>query len=288
MKFSEIKKTLTVVIISHKSGSKVNKFLKKISNLINIIIVDNSGDLNLRKSLKKRKNTKILFMKNRGYGSAINYARNHINTKYFFVFSPDLEGINNALIYEFYKKTNSKLNFGALGPRFLNVTQKSHRQSNIENKIGKINAISGSAIFINVKAFDKINGFDSKIFLFFEENDFCRRLNKAGYNIYQLNNTFVKHSVGINSGVVELSNNSLKNKLINLYNWHFLWSKFYYFKKHYGIFLTLIYFIPIIARTLFRVLLYKTLKEKDKELKYKSRFVGLYNSILGKASYKRL
>ena len=37
MKFSEIKKTLTVVIISHKSGSKVNKFLKKISNLINII-----------------------------------------------------------------------------------------------------------------------------------------------------------------------------------------------------------------------------------------------------------
>ena len=288
MNISRIKKILTIVIISHKSASKVVSFIKKLSNNLNILVVDNSRDLNLKKKLRNQRNVKLLFMKNKGYGAAINHARKFIKTQYFFVFSPDLVGVNNSLIHEFYKKAVGNLNFGALGPRYLNVTNKSHKQSDVNKKIGKIKSIAGSAIFINNKAFDKVNGFDENIFLFFEETDFCKKLIDCGYEIYQLNNTYVEHPKGISAGVVNVTEKKLIKKLSELYSWHFLWSKFYFYKKKYGYVLSIIFFIPIILRTVYRIMIYTLIGKKIKRDKYISRLNGLYNSIIGKSSFKRL
>ena len=288
MQIDKVKKNITIIIVSHKGREKVIKFVKVLSKKLNILIIDNSKDIVLKKKLKKFQNIKVLFMKNNGYGAAINYARKFVTTEYIFAFSPDVQGVNNRLIFEFYKKTISKFNFGALGPRFLNVTQKSHVQSDIKKKIGDIKAISGSAIFINLRAFDKVNGFDENIFLFFEENDFCKRLRNIGYKIYQLNNTFIKHPKGVRSGVVKISRNAEFLKLEQLYNWHFLWSKFYFFKKNYGKLLTLIIFIPIIVRTCFRIFINSLLKKTNTRKKYLARFNGLHSSIIGRSSFKRL
>ena len=76
-------------------------------------------------------------------------------------------------------------------------------------------------------------------------------------------------------------------KLENLYTWHFIWSKFYYFNKHYGKFLSLIYFFPIIIRILFRMFLYKLIKS-EKFTKYYCRWDGLKSAILNKKSLMRL
>jgi len=61
---------------------------------------------------------------------------------------------------------------------------------------------------------------------------------------------------GVSKGNVEIQNDNEKIAQSNLRTWHFIWSKFYYFNKHYGKFLSLIYFFPIIIRILFRMFLY--------------------------------
>jgi GT2 family glycosyltransferase len=139
-------------------------------------------------------------------------------------------------------------------------------------------------MFFNKKNFKKIKGFDKNIFLYWEETDYTKRAKKLGYKAYQLNIVKVNHEKGKAVNTINLEE---KIKLENLYIWHFIWSKFYYFKKHYGKLISLLYFIPILIRILFRICLYKHTNNK-KFLRYYYRWDGLKNSILGKKSSMRL
>ena len=278
---------ITVVLIAHKSKEIVLEFIDNLSKDIKILVIDNSNDLDLKSEIDKKENVKIEFMNNNGYGSAINYARTYINTKYFFIFSPDVKNVDDEFIEVFTERLKDIKLFGALGPRFLNVTEKSHKQSNIKKEIGEINSISGAAMFFETTIFDDIDGFDENFFLYFEETDYCKRAKKKGYKIYQINKAKVDHPKGENTGVVKTENLDEVKKLANLYSWHFIWSKFYYYRKHYGFILALLYFIPIIIRIKFRIIYYILKKDKKNINKYKTRLSGLIDSITGKNSHLR-
>jgi hypothetical protein len=94
----------------------------------------------------------------------------------------------------------------------------------------------------------------------------------------------VKHKKGINSGVVKVKKEDFA-KLEQLYNWHFQWSKYYYHQKHYGKVIAIIYFFPIIVRTMFRILTNFSTRNKNKTKKYVSRLSGLTCSMTGKPSH---
>ena len=81
--------------------------------------------------------------------------------------------------------------------------------------------------------------------------------------------------------------NTEKKKLQYLYSWHFIWSKFYYFKKHYGKVFAILYFTPIIIRIIIRVGYYKLTRNKE-ITKYYYRLNALLSSIFGKKSFMRL
>ena len=223
-------KEVTVVIVSHRSKKKVLNLIKDISSNFKIIIVENSEDQSIENELSKQhKNVQIIFSENNGYACAINLARSYVVTKYFFVLNPDMQKVNDELINVFYhsaKELND--NFGALGPRFENVSEKSHKQSNINDKYGQIESISGAAMFFCTQIFDKNGGFDENFFLYFEETDYCYRSNKNNYKIYQVNSQKVYHEIGTS---VETISEEEVNKLKNLFAWHFIWSKFYFIKK---------------------------------------------------------
>ena len=144
---------ITIIIISYKSYPIIIDFIKQIPNKFKVIIVENSRDQRI-KNIKK-KNCIIFNHKNNGFGSSLNYAVSKIKTEYFFQISPDLK-FNFNKLKEFYKYSiNLKNNYSALGPYFINVDEKSHRQINVKLEIGKINAIHGSAMFIYKKIFIK-------------------------------------------------------------------------------------------------------------------------------------
>lgn len=274
---------ITIIIISYKSTQKTIELVNTIPNLFKIIIVDNSSDIELKKSLNDFKNVEIYFSENNGVGSSINFAVSKIKTNYFFQISPDI--IFNfddlKLFYNKAKEINN--NFSALGPRFLNVDPKGHKQSNIQDELGYIESIHGSAMFINKDTFDKLNGFDENIFLYFEETDFCKRCEKKGFKAYQLNKVKIKKD----GRSVKTNNESENKKLERLLAWHFIWSKYYFYKKHYGRIFSIIYFQPILLRCLFKMIALYFIN-KDNCQKYRYRADGLLTSMLNKNSYLRI
>ena len=281
----EILNKISIVLVCYNSSFKLKRFVKKIPNETKIYIIDNSKDYSLKKIFKSKKNVKIYFKKNDGYGSSINFAAKRIKAPYFLVAQPDVSGINRASLIKFYKYAKLiKDKFSVIGPHFLNASKSGHYQTDIKYKIKEIHNVHGSTMFFNKKIFNKNNGFDKNIFLYWEETDYNKRARKKGYRAYQLNIVKVKHEKG---KAVETTNLKDMNKLENLYTWHFIWSKFYYFNKHYGKLLSLIYFIPIIIRILFRMIVYK-LSKSTKFTKYYCRWDGLKNSILKKRSLMRL
>ncbi len=277
---------ITIVIISHKSTYNVLRFIEGLSVKYNILIIDNSNDNILKEKIKNKINVKLFTIENKGYGAAINYANNLIKTDYFFVFNPDILDINDKFIDFFSEKTEDfKNDFLCAGPRFLNVDAKSHKQSDVKIKTAKIDAINGACMLINKKNFDLINGFDENFFLFFEENDFCKRGVDINLKIYQFNEVGIIHESGTS---VEVNDLYEKKKLQNLRTWHFIWSKFYFFKKHYSYLFAIIYFTPILIRNLYRIFIYFVTNNNDKRISYLIRIKGLIASILLKKSYKRI
>ena len=273
---------ITIIIITYKSEKIIYDFIKKIPLTIKTIIIENSQNYKLKKDVEEKyKNISVYLKENNGVSSALNYAVNKIKTKYFLQISPDLEFNFEDLniFFDFAKTKENK--FAALGPRFLEVKEKSHKQINQDLEFGEIDSIHGSCMFINKDTFLNIGKFDENFFLYFEETEYCFRAKNKGYLSYQLNKSKVKAKG--RSVNVENENDSLSNILI----WHFIWSKFYFYKKKYGKFLSIVIFTPIIIRILFRILLYKITNKKFLLDKHRSRLDGVLKSIKGEKSSLR-
>ena len=277
---------VTLILLTHKSKNLALKYIAHIYNHFNIIIIDNSNDFTLENDIKKNYPKVILkFIPNNGYGNAINFGSRLVSTKYFLTSNPDLTGIDNDNLLKFVdvaKRLEDK--FSVLGPHYLNANPKSLKQTIDNNDISEMRFLSGACMFFNKKNFDLIGGFDENIFLYFEENDLCKRSYKY-YKNYQINNIKVLHNAG-NSVSIKTPEDKLKHD--NFRTWHFIWSKFYYYKKHYTYLFALLYFFPILLRILIRVVFSKLRNDQKSLDKYKSRLSGLYASIIGKKSYKRI
>lgn len=140
-------------------------------------------------------------------------------------------------------------------------------------------------MFFCKKNFDYLKGFDENFFLYFEETDYCYRGNKQKLYAYQLNNISIWHNRGTS---ISFKNKKEQIKIKDLTNWHFIWSKFYFYKKNYGYFISLIYFFPILFRTAIKYIYFDLINNQDNANKYKVRLSGLINSILLKKSLKRI
>lgn len=274
---------ISIIIIAYKSEKIIYEFIKRIPSNIKTIIVENSNSFNLKKEVEKKyHNIKVYLRDNEGVSSSLNFAVNMIKTKYFLQISPDIEFDFKDLniFYDFAKKLEDK--FAALGPRFLNVKEKSHKQINKNLDEDSINSIHGSCMFIKKENFDLIGKFDENIFLYFEETEYCYRAKKKGYLSYQTNKITVK-TIGRSVDISENENEEISNLLI----WHFIWSKFYFNKKKYGKVFTTVIFIPLLIRIIFRIIFYKILKKENFLNKYRFRLDGLLKSMQGKKSYLR-
>ena len=279
-----ISKKVTIILIAYKSEKIINTFIKKIPKNIKVIIIENSNNIFLKRKIEKKyRNIKVYIKKNEGVSASINYAVKKINTEFFIQISPDIK-FNYKDINKFIqvaKILNNK--FSALGPRFLNVNSKSHKQINRNLQIGSIDSIHGSFMFINKKRFNEIGEFDKNFFLYFEETDYCKRALVKGFKSYQINNVKVK----TRGRTVSIKNIKEKKELSNILIWHFIWSKYYFTKKNYGTILSLLIFLPTTIRIVFRIIFYQLINKKKFIHKYKYRLNGLMTSVAGKSSSLR-
>jgi N-acetylglucosaminyl-diphospho-decaprenol L-rhamnosyltransferase len=279
-KFNEL---ITLCMVSFHSDKIIKKILKTIPLKYKVIVTDNALSKDLKSVLESSfKNVEVIIpSSNLGNGGGINFALNKVSTKYALYLDVDTV-LEEDTIDRLIKIANSESNWGIIAPNLKNFYYKEncYLKKYVSQEISHMKFIEGCALLLNMKEFNIIGFYDEKIFLYFEENDLFFRCLKNDKNIILCHNINIEH----------LGNASVDDKYsleIELNrNWHYMWSKFYYYKKNYsylrGLKETLTQFIKASIKLVFY---YFT--NKDKFLIYRSRASGLFNSYLNKTSWKR-
>jgi N-acetylglucosaminyl-diphospho-decaprenol L-rhamnosyltransferase len=272
---------ITVIITSFHSGEKIFNCIESINKDVKIIVIENSNDQELKKKIQsKYKNVDcILSEENLGYGAGNNLGLSKVLTNYALIVNPDVT-LENDTIDNFFLTINSVKNFGIIAPISKDEIYTNFSIDNDKN-LKEVESVKGFAMFLSMNNLKEIKFFDENFFLYFEEIDLCKRIRKNDIKIYIDPSIKVNHLGGT-------SHNSEINKTMELSrNWHWMWSSFYYHKKHYGYINALLKIFPKLLSSLIKFIFYLLIFQKFKSDIYKHRVFGIINSVLLKKSWYR-
>lgn len=276
-------KDVTIVFVSFYSDQKIKRYLNQLKNKFKIIIVDNSNRMSLKKLEKKYKNISVIVNKNNnGFGSGSNLGLKKIKTKYGIHL--DIDTIfSNSSIKKLVEEAKKIEKFAIIGPKIkkFNYKKEDFRLKNYKKNLNLMNFIDGCCLLFNMKIFKKIGFFDENFFLYFEETDLFKRCINYKENIFMIDKIKISH-LGRSSTDSKYDHEIEINR-----NWHYLWSKFYYYKKHYNYFFAFYKISNQFFSAIFKSFFYTIIDNKRKKNIYFARLSGCLNSILLKKSWYR-
>tara|TARA_B100001057_G_scaffold496111_1_gene596740 strand:+ start:3547 stop:4440 length:894 start_codon:yes stop_codon:yes gene_type:complete len=288
------RQTLSVVIVTYKSKNIIDDCINSIDNDIKILIIDNSNSIELKEYVEKKyKNVSCILSKiNLGMGSANNLGLKNIKTDYALIINPDVILQKNTIneIIDSSKKIKS---FSVIAPISIDKNYPNFKKRiELENKTEenapfKVKSVDGYAMILNLKRLNNIdcfkncNFFDENFFMYLENDDFCKRLIKNKENIYIVPNSKIKHLGG------RAADSKYQNQIELSRNWHWIWSKFYFNKKHYGFFFAFLNGLPNFFSALVKFILYSLINNRFKKDIYSKRILGFLNALFGKKSSYR-
>ena len=273
---------VTIGIVTFKSEKVIFNCLKSIKNIKKIIIFDNSNDIELKHKILK-KYPKIQFIvskKNLGYGGGNNQILKKSKTKYFFLLSPDTI-LKKKCEQELMKQINKIKDFSLIAP-FAKEKNFGFFQENKKTKnknVLEVDYVKGFAMLFNTEKIKKFKMFDENIFLYLEEIDLCKRLRKKNHKIYVCKNAKIVH-IGAKSSNLGFEYEKCRN-------WHWMWSKVYYDKKHFGTFYAVNKYFFQIIKDIFKLIIFSMMLNRKKVFISYLRLSGVFNSLLGNSSWYR-
>ena len=252
-------KSVTLVFSSYQSGALLKKVIKKLPSSYKILVIENSLNKKIKNILEKSfKNVEVIIPKeNLGLARSYNLGIKKAKTKYVFLNNPDLE-IKNDSIKKLIECAESIKNFGIISPTYRNekifknyeiLKYRKKNNSPLFKKFGVIEVdIIDNSFIVNRKNIKKFL-FDERYFLYFETFDFCKNLKKEGEKLFVCNKIKYHH---YGSSSVDRKFDTIV-KLTRAF--HYNWSKFYYFKKHYNYLFALKKIVPNFFNSLKKILL---------------------------------
>ena len=285
------RQNLSVVIVTLKSKKVIDDCIKSINQNVPIIVVEQSNDENFKNKLEHDyRNLKCILSKsNLGMGSGNNIGIKVATTEYVLILNPDvvLEKDTMEELFLASKKINDFTILAPIEKKFKNYGMFNEKKieninkKNIDNSPFKVDFVDGFAMLINK---NKVKGdyfFDENFFMYLENNDLCRRIIKNGGHIYVVPQSKVNHLAAKAvdekfSYEVELSR-----------NWHWIWSKFYFNKKHFGFLKAFLNGFPKYFSSILKFLFYLLINNNTKRKIYFNRASGFYNALIGKSSWYR-
>ena len=268
-------KDITFVIVTFHSEKVIFDCLDLLPEDSKKIIIENSNNLNLKEILEKKyPNLKCYLMdENLGYGRANNIGINFSQTELVFILNPDVRFKSSDL--NKFLNIISREKFVIAAPTENEELKFSLNKNNFED----VNHVKGFAMLLNKQYLNK-EYFDENIFLYLEEIDLCKRVKDNKGRILKVNIPVV-HLGASSHGDTE------NFEMEKSRNWHWMWSKFYYKKKHNGYLFGLVSTFPSFLSSLIKYLFYSFTMNKMKKYIYKMRFLGLLNSYLLEKSFYR-
>ena len=231
-------KDITIVIVLYKETFELlSKTLIPI-NSFKKIIIDNDGNFELKKKVESQFsiNQYILNKKNNGFSAGYNQAIKLSKTKFTLVLGPDciieeqdilkliqkISENNNCFIVSptSYDENNNLTYAGGLLPENgeKNIILDIEGDTCVENTLG------ACMLFRTNDLIENNLFFDESFFLYFSDDDLCRRIKKINKFIIQVHDSKCIHQ----HGIIKVKNKYIK-KFIREYNYTF--DKYYYFFK---------------------------------------------------------
>ena len=283
------RQNLSVIIVSYKSDYVIENCINSIHSEIEIVVVDNSNNHQLKEKIEtKYKNVKyILSKENLGMGAGNNLGIKNVNKDFVLILNPDVT-LEKSSIDEMIIASQEIENFGIIAPlsdksEYPNYTLKKMNDFD-PIKPFKVKSVDGYAMLLNLKKLKKLNDFyffDENFFLYLENEDLCLRLEKNDENIYIVPKSRIHHLGG------KAVDPKYKNEIEYLRNWHWMWSKFYFNKKHYGYLIALFKVFKNLISAKIKFFYYLITFNTFKRKIYQMRLLGLMSSMIGKNSYYR-
>ena len=279
-------KNLTFVIVTFNSRKVIFDCLNSLPKDFHKLIIENSSDEELKKEIEQNYDkTKVVLSKNVGMGAGNNLGILKSNTQYVYVLNPDVV-LKQDTISKINNSISDLRDFAILSPLSDNPQFPNYR-TDLDKIISKDNSIikdvqeiDGYSMIINKNYFIDNIFFDEKFFMYLENVDLCLRAKQNGGKLFIITDSKIHH-LGAQavdekySEQIELSR-----------NWHWMWSKFYFNKKHRGILISSLLGIISLMGNLLKYLIYALTFKKKRNI-YKMRMFGLINAILGKQAWFR-
>ncbi len=230
--------SISIVIVSYNSGHILGECLGGLPDTAEVIVVDNaSSDDSV--SVAQRYPVRLISLpENVGYGPACNVGAEAASGDFILLMNPDVR-FEPDTIAKLAEAAGRYPGAAAFAPRLLKpdgsvVFQDSsilcpppHNKSKPKHVPAGdccVEAMSGAAMLCRREAFLGLGGFDERIFLYYEDDDLCRRMRQAGWSLVYVHGALGRHEHG----------KSTRSKKGGTYFRSFHWaiSKCYVTRKH--------------------------------------------------------
>lgn len=229
---------VTAIVVSFDSAEVLPSCLAALAGEgVKAIVVDNaSGDASAE--VASRHGASVLRnARNEGYGRANNRGARAATTPFIIIVNPDLD-VQPGAVSALLAAAEAYPDAAAFAPRLVEPSGRVFLQPRSLLSPPHLNQaarivlpdgdaclpfLSGACLLLRRDVFLALGGFDPAIFLFYEDDDLCRRLREAGHGLVHVHGASARHGRGRSSAP------SPQRRFIA--RWHLAWSEHYVARK---------------------------------------------------------
>lgn len=231
---------VTIVVIAFESAGVLPACLGALPPEVPVIVVDNaSRDGSAALAARLRPEAQVIRAAgNLGFGRAANLGFAAVTTPFGLLLNADAEctpGMVPALLAAAARYPEAGMlapatydHDGQLQFGRLTMFQRRRRRGRPHPPEGDCCApyVGGAAMFLRLAAFRAVGGFDPEIFLYYEDDDLCMRLRRAGYSLVHVHGARLRHGSGKSSAPSAALSWGKE--------WHMGWSRQHMERKYHG------------------------------------------------------
>jgi len=274
---------VSIIIVNYNTKELLRNCLASIFEYtrnisFEVIIVDN-GSIDDSVEMIKSEFPQVKLIENKnnlGFGTANNLGAKIASGDYIFFLNSDTIFKNNALfLFYDYAQRNNKLLLGGYlldknnniihcyenyskliitlirllynsYPFFLKIKKLFIKKRQLQPIISSrmVNYITGADLFIKKYLFYELGGFDENFFMYFEDDDLCKRAKELGYDSFVITGPDIVHYEGASLPIKSKKLKSQENSFLYYLNKHNSRKKYISFKPLLLIYVFFSFFSP--------------------------------------------
>lgn len=211
-----------------------------IGQVDNVLVVDNGSD-NINAIVELAKKYSLDLIKNKenlGIASALNLGMSFYDSNgYQWVLTLDQDSKCPDKMIDSYLNYIDGDYIGIICPQinYVGYIGKNKKNKNTENPYEIVDACMTSASFTNVNAWKTVGKFSEELFIDYVDNDFCKKLEIAGYKIIRVNGVQLEHRLGNSRNIkIMFVFNHLYGEHSPLRSYYIIRNNLFYIKKYKG------------------------------------------------------